>query len=462
MPSFAGRFQIINRDDTTGQAAACRASFDTERMTLTPAVGTPLDFDLGDIDGFHAADYELTLDLYTGQAIVLGQFGKAFQNLCHDLLAAWRDRVVHCLLLEDMEELARVEGFASLDSAERRLAQAAEVRLYRSNLAVLPASATGLHWRLADIDAVDFDTNNYALTIRSGTDRLIISKLARRTDEFRERLSDAMTAFSEQSTAAVQHLFPFLSPEELQRATEMLKEGRSAPLSALAGIHRRIEQALVENAIDADLRPYFEFLKEQSAAEGIYTGFKLIWKEAGPAGGGAAPSGARAEAAAAEAAATEEPDALVEVPEPDAPVEDEMRGEVLHWFFFPLRTESAPGAGASVVAWEATSRSGRATYCFRVPPAEEAARSQREGQASFRVDAAVRRLNRGIALLNFRREPIYLPDDALELEPRFRRYAIAARKIPVLRELRTQFLGRALHITPEAWKKQLQALLAKA
>jgi hypothetical protein len=97
-----------------------------------------------------------------------------------------------------------------------------------------------------------------------------------------------------------------------------------------------------------------------------------------------------------------------------------------------------------------------------MPPAEEVSQSDGASRDSFRVDAAVHRLNRGIALLNFRREPIYLPDDSLELQPRFRRYAIAARKIPVLRELRNQFLGRAIHTTPEAWRKQLQALLAKA
>ena len=36
---------------------------------------------------------------------------------------------------------------------------------------------------------------------------------------------------------------------------------------------------------------------------------------------------------------------------------------------------------------------------------------------------------RGLALVNFRREPVYLPDESLEQEPRFRRYAIGCRKL---------------------------------
>jgi len=462
MPSFSGRFQILNPDGTAGQAAPCRASFDAGRMTLASATGTALTFDLGDIDEFHPAEYELTLKLYTGQSIVLGQFGKAFQNLCHDLLDAYRNRLVHCLLLEDLEELTRVEGFARLDSVDREFAQPAELRLYKSNLAVLPASATGFQWRLADIEAVDFDAEDYALTIRSGTERLVISKLARRTDEFRERLNSAMTELSERSAAVVQRLFPFLSPGQLQQAAELLKEGRSAPVAALVEIHGRIEQALVENAVDADLRPYFEFLKEQTAAGGFYAGFKLIRRESETPGRGAEASDEGAEAGRAESWQPTADQALVDGSEASAPAGEDENAEVLHWFFFPLHAGSDPGVPPNVVAWEATSRSGRATYCFRLLPPGQAVQTKDASQASALVDAAVRRLNRGISLLNFRREPIYLPDDSLELQPRLRRYAIASRKIAALRELRTQFLGRALHTAPEAWQKQLRALLAKA
>jgi hypothetical protein len=63
-------------------------------------------------------------------------------------------------------------------------------------------------------------------------------------------------------------------------------------------------------------------------------------------------------------------------------------------------------------------------------------------------------------MMNFRREPIYLPDDSLQMKAGYRRYAIACRRIPVLRDLRASFLGRALHSSPEAWQKQVHAILA--
>jgi hypothetical protein len=113
------------------------------------------------------------------------------------------------------------------------------------------------------------------------------------------------------------------------------------------------------------------------------------------------------------------------------------------------------------VAWEATSRSGRATYFFRLVPPEQAAQLQDPSKSPELIEAAIRQLNRAIVLLNFRREPIYLPDDSLQIQPRFHRYAIACRKLPELVRLRSSFLGRAIHTTPQAWQKQFEAYLAK-
>ena len=149
-------------------------------------------------------------------------------------------------------------------------------------------------------------------------------------------------------------------------------------------------------------------------------------------------------------------------PAPAAGAEESAEPPVLHWFFFPLAaTPGAPRPG-NLIAWESTSRAGRATYFFRLVPPEQASQLQDPARGPALVDAAVRELNRALILLNFRREPIYLPNDALEIQPRYRRYAIAGRKIPELRRLRASFLGRAIHVSLPAWQKQFESFLAKA
>ena len=238
-----------------------------------------------------------------------------------------------------------------------------------------------------------------------------------------------------------------------------MKEGRAAPLVKLKAIHPQTEPALLANAVDTALKPYFDSLMARVPAGWLYAGFKLIRKEDDAAEGREDQVDAATEATAPDAAA----ESAKEAPEEAAsekPHQDEP--PILYWFFFPLARMSSVALPANVVAWEATSRSGRATYFFRLVDPAQADQLRDAAEAPGAMDAAIRQLNRAIVLLNFRREPIYLPEDSLELQPRFRRYAIACRKIPELRRLRASFLGRAMHTSPEAWQKQVEEILAKA
>ena len=418
---------------------------------MIPEKGSQLAFDLGDIDTFFPADYQLSLKLYTGKTILLSQFGKTFQNLWHDLLESYRSRLIQCLLLEDLEEITRFDGFAQLDSAERTFSGRAELRIYKSNLAILPESATGLQWRLADIDGVDFDESNYTLELRSLGDRLILTKLAKRTHEFIGRLKTAMDDLSENSARILRSLFPFLTPDQFHQAAELLKEGRAAAASKLGAIHPKIIPALLDKTIDTHLKPYFDLLQKQLVDGSLFAGFKLIRPEKEEKTGDSDSNEWGAQ----------EPEAGAEAPEPEVPDAETEQEPVLHWFFFPLRATPEARAPANLVAWESTSRSGRATYFFRLLPLPQVGQLEDPAKAPAAIESAIQRLNHALVLLNFRREPIYLPDESLEMQPRYRRYAIACRKIPVLRELRASFLGRALHTSPEAWQKQIQSVITQ-
>lgn len=467
--AYSGKFQYLNADGSPQQAGPCRVAFEKETLTVTPASGAPLTLDLGDIDVFLPGDYELTLTLYTGKKIVLNQLAKTFQNLCHELLEAYRQRLLQCLLLEDLEELARFDGVARLESPARNFSSPAEFRLFQSNLAVLPTQATGMQWRLADIDAVNFDPTNWAITLESNGQRLTVSKLAKRTEEFRTGLTTAMDELAQQGAEAVHAIFPFLRPDECQQAAALMKEGHATPLAQLRAIHPKTELALTTNVVDAQLKPYFDALRAHVPAANYYAGFKLLRQSEDEKDHESDDPGSEAntgEAAndGAEAAAEDEPTGA-----PTRNRDANAKGQagedavpILHWFFLPLAAQPGAKVPGNLVAWEATSRSGRATYFFRLVPPEQAAQLQDAAKSAALIEASIRQLNRAIVLLNFRREPIYLPDDSLLLQPRFRRYAIACRKLPELVRLRSSFLGRAIHTSPEAWQKQFESYLAKA
>jgi hypothetical protein len=83
-------------------------------------------------------------------------------------------------------------------------------------------------------------------------------------------------------------------------------------------------------------------------------------------------------------------------------------------------------------------------------------------KAADAVERCVGRITRVLGMVNFRRRPIYLSEDDLTRDVAFHRYAIAARRIPDLRLVRTAFLGRAIHSSFEAWREQVNAIVAKA
>lgn len=403
MPAYSGKFQYLDASGVASSQGPCQFRFDTETAVLTPASGTPIAFDLGDVDRAVKHDLDLELTLFTGRRIQLRQFGAAFSTMSAELLAAWRDRTVRCLLLEDLEEVGRYTGAAALNGPP----EPAEIRLYKSNIAVLPLDGPAIQWRLAEVDAVSFDEATYSVTLESAGERLTIAKLAKKTDEFRRNLDAAVGDLRTHEAEALHTTFPFLDPDGLQRLLEAMPEGRSVPLSALQTIHSKLPDALIAHAVDDRLRPYFDALRARSAGDSMMTGFKFT-----------------------------RPDEDKPEEDSDPPAADgkEDKQAMFFWFFFPL-----PGGR---VAWEATTGSGRATYFFDAPPP---------------ADQAIAHLTRGLALVNFRREPVYLPDESLEREQRFRRYAIGCRKLPDLRTLRAAFRGRAIHTSLEAWTAQVEA-----
>jgi len=405
MPVWSGKFQYLDASGGVLSQGPCQFQFEKETAVVTPAGAAPVAFDLGDVDRIQPGEWEMGLQLYTGNTLTLRQFGASFSDMAREFTAAWRDRTVACLLLEDLEEIARYNGAANQAPAE--------LRIFKSNLAVLPHAGLPLQWRLAEIDSMRFDAAAYQIVLESAGERLVLGKLAKKTDEVCQKLGGAIDALHSQAAQALHSTFPFLAPDPLRRLQAVMPEGRSASLADLKAIDPRLPDALVARAVTATLRPYFDDLRARAAGP-LYAGFKFIRED---------EQEAESEGEAAEPA------------QADTPPPASGGPPLFFWFFFPL-----PGG---IAAWEATTGSGRATYFFRT---------------GGDVAQAIRHITRGLALVNFRREPVYLPDSSLEQQPKFHRYAIGARKLPDLRTLRAAFAGRAIHSTPEDWAKQVGSI----
>ena len=183
-----------------------------------------------------------------------------------------------------------------------------------------------------------------------------------------------------------------------------------------------------------------ESLLARTTADHAYVGWKIVRPEI------AARAGAR------EAASEETADAAIVGDAPGSTVAAEDAAVILDvgdgleaivWFLFPL-----PGSGHfPCLAWETTSRDGRATYVFA-------------GDSTADLASSVTSLTRELLAVNFRRAPIHLSADALAATAAYRHYAIAARRVPELSDLRRRFVGRAIHTSVPAWDAQIDRLVA--
>jgi hypothetical protein len=416
MPNYSGKFHYSSDPVREG---ACQLSFTPETCILTPSSGAAIAFDLGDVDVAVRNDWDLQLTLFTGRHLTLRQFGPAFDRMAGEFIAAWRERTIRCLLLEDLAPVGTYSCSAAIPPAAPI---PAEVRIFKSNIAVLPLAATPYQWRLAAVDALSFSSETYAMTLGSDDRRLVIGKLAKKTDEFRKKLQVQYDNLRQHSADVLHQTFPFLDPDSLQQLLAAMPEGRSVSFGKLGKIHPRLVDAILQRVITERHRPYFDALREKSLADSIMVGYKFIRDDEG--------EGEDTKEEGAESAEGEEA-----VP-------------LFFWFFFPL---AGPGGRHSgIAAWEAGTGTGRATYFFR---------TGQSGESAEHVERAMQRLTQGLALVNFRREPIYLSDESLAQTPKFHRYAIGSRKLPELRDLRAAFTGRAIHSTLENWTAAMQKFL---
>lgn len=470
MSEYSGNFQYLDESGAVLQESDCRIQFDKETLTVTPASAAPIVLDLGDLDGIIPAHPLLRLPIYTRRTLVLRQLGRAFERVAHDLLEAFRDRAAQCLLVGDLKEVSRIEGQFHLMAAVRcpgcgarteatrfcrecgkplglqaKAAQAgdAEIRLYESNVAVLPSASVGFQWRFSDVDS--FRRSDHDVVLDAGERSLRLSNLGKRTDDFERKVRDTLNTLATNSAQAIHRAFPFLNPDQVQAVAALWREGRSAAVAELSAIHPKMPAALAANAVDTALKPYYDELLGRTAVNSLYAGFKLIRpedREAAAQDQNAPPSDG------------EEGDSAEPMRDADSAGPDTM-----YWFFFPIASKSGSSDVANLVAWEASSTGGRATYFFRLlEPAETGDLNKNPAV----VEQSIRTLNAALGILNFRRRPIYLSDDEIEMNPVFHRYAIAARRIPEVRQLRSRFVGRAIHSSPEAWRQQVDSILTKA
>ncbi len=110
----------------------------------------------------------------------------------------------------------------------------------------------------------------------------------------------------------------------------------------------------------------------------------------------------------------------------------------------------APVFEKNIMFMESLGDTAAATYVFKI---SESGRASKELWSEFLLS-----FNYSMLSVNFRREPIYLSDEALNAE-KYEQYRQALRRVPGLNRLRALFAGRVIHNGFETWKKAMDSYI---
>ncbi len=408
------KYAFYDPDGQKESEGKATARLSGENLALLPSMGHALLFGLREITTTNASDHKLEISLSSGEKLVLFHMGLRYDDFCRELRRLCNQLTLRDLLMDENLLMPGQKSKYRHDHGDGENSGQCEIRLYETALVVIPESAPLTRVPLSYISAVEVGDHILAVDVEDGG-RFTFSHLGPRLDLVQRSLSGAMNELALQTQHLLQELAPGASPAVIRRAARLLRDGRAASRSDLESRCPGLWSGLEARLVSAGLDGKYGFLKALSQRERIAIGFKR-----GLLG--------------------------------------DATGEYL-WFLIPIYSTD-PGQPGNAVAVETVSSTGgnRATYFFRLTGRDLYARGLTQEDLDRRAVELTRTLNRCLLEINFRREPIYLPEERL-LEPRYARYRVAVDSIPGLKTLRDRFIGRVIHSSPEQWQRDVMDLL---
>jgi hypothetical protein len=404
---------IAGQETSRGESLA---RLEEENLAILPRFGEALFLSYRDILDISEGDYEIRITLSSKEDLLLSNLGYRYEDFLR-VLRELRNK----LLLEDMlmEENLRRSGVEAEfvywdESGKERGRGKCEPRLYETAIVVIPEGGDFIRIPYSDLWEISEEDHDLMLSVEYGG-KIVLSKMGSRFDPFAKELSALNNELQLKVQSSLKELLPRFDPLVIRRAARFMKEGRAARRSDIESISPDLWIELEERLEVAGIKEGYDFLQALSQQEKICVGLKR-----GLLG--------------------------------------DLTGEYI-WFLIPIYsvTRGEPG---NAIAMEATAgeSGGKATYFFRIVSRKDYPEFKEMEELHKEADNLIKRINRCMLDINFRREPIYLPDERLE-EPQYLKYKFAMKRLPGLQTLRHLFIGRVIHASPEQWKQDVMDLL---
>ncbi len=408
-------FLVLNKAGQEITSGECFVSVDEDILAISPKLKEALNVSLREIKSASGADYQINIELFSREKIILKGFGYQYEDFLKILITNLNKVLLKDMLVEEGSKKLSIEAQVKSEKWSNQ-AIPCEVQFYETMIVVVPDNGMIAKIPLSEIISLEEKDHIFEIVTEEGS--FEFSLLGEKFDLFVQKISEAMNNLSIASQGYLKEIFPGLDIEMLHKITAILKDGRAAKRQEIESVSSDLWKKMEEKIKAMGIKEEYDFLAALSKSEKICLGVKR-----GLMGS--------------------------------------LTGDYL-WFLIPIFKSNA-------IAMEATSQGdqaghptvpgkGKATYFFRIMPRAEYAKNQDLAKMEKLVDELIKKINKAMLKTEFRRQPIYLPAEKLD-DPKYKKYKFAIEKFPELKELRQLFMGRVMHYSKEQWESDVNDIL---
>ena len=388
---------------------------------LIAATFDQLPIPYGEITAFALTDYRVEIQTRDG-LVTVSHLGQAARWLYDRLYAAYNDAVLAALLVEGKHGFEAQGEYIAEENGKTRQG-AAILRLYEDCLCLLPPDQHARRVPLCFLSGMEKSDYSLTLTLSSG-ERYTLLKLGGELDNLERLLTDGLRALRERTLSWLRELAPNLGSMQAAMAAKLAPLGTAASLAELSAAAPPLASALEQKIGDSRMAQTYPWLRDLCAGDGLFVGALPPPKKQEaeqpapgvPPGRATPPRGAIPMEQPAEETGPEEPKPVL-------------------WVIAPDRDRRMAAVELALPQDEAA-----ATYLYR---------------AESEWEPFARLISRALEATGFRREVILLPGEALNT-PEHLADAMLARRTPALALLRSRFAGRAVHSSPDRWRRDIE------
>ena len=400
-----GSYSLVDGAGTEMEKGDARIVLAGDGLELRPRVGKYRLISLRDVASIANANFQIDIVLRDGRRLRLSMLGRRYEDMVRELHRSRNELIMRDLL---MNEKLRKPGVKAELRPFRGAEGPCEIRLYGTAMIIMPLRHGLQRVRYSDIEGIESKDYILRIALTSG-ELMALTMLGREMEPLWRAISDAMSDLSRETQEVIRAAYPQADGRTSEAAAALLQEGRAASRWEIEDISPELWNGLVEELQARGLGSEYAHLTSLGRGDMVRIGMKK------PLSG----------------------------------------DDVYIWFMVPIL-----GPKGNAVAVEATSsqNEGRATYFFRIAPRTLYPSMDGEGRDAA-AETCMDAITAGLREINFRRQPIYLSDEQLRVEP-WTRYRFPAMLIPELRDLRARFIGRVSHTSEDNWKAKVGELLS--